>query len=181
MKMRLYHVGDRAIPEPDVHYGRRNADFGQGFYLTPEPEFARRWAGEKAVLNEYELELDGLTVQYLQRDEAWFDCIFRSRRGQDGLRADVVIGPIANDTLYDTLGIFTSGFLTRDQALRLLMIGPVYSQTVIKTEKAAAQLHWLSARITDKAETERFRAVNRSEEQAYQTRLAEEMDSLFKE
>lgn len=62
MKMRLYHVGDRAIPEPDVHYGRRNADFGQGFYLTPEPEFARRWAGEKAVLNEYELELGGLTV-----------------------------------------------------------------------------------------------------------------------
>ena len=33
--------------------------------------------------------------------------------------------------------------------LALLMIGPVYEQTVIKTEKAAAQLRFLSARTMD--------------------------------
>ena len=43
--MKLYHTGTLVIHEPDVHYGRKNADFGQGFYLTPDREFACRWAG----------------------------------------------------------------------------------------------------------------------------------------
>ena len=45
--MILYHTGFLALPNPDVHYGRKNADFGQGFYLTPEKEFALRWAKER--------------------------------------------------------------------------------------------------------------------------------------
>ena len=42
--MRLYHTGAVEIREPDILRGRKNADFGQGFYLTPDMEFARRWA-----------------------------------------------------------------------------------------------------------------------------------------
>lgn len=42
--MRLYHAGFEIIRQPDVHFGRRNADFGQGFYLTADADFARRWA-----------------------------------------------------------------------------------------------------------------------------------------
>ena len=34
--LRLYHAGFQVIPSPDVRYGRKNADFGQGFYLTAE-------------------------------------------------------------------------------------------------------------------------------------------------
>ena len=32
------------IRDPDIALGRKNADFGPGFYLTPDIEFARRWA-----------------------------------------------------------------------------------------------------------------------------------------
>lgn len=32
--MLLYHTGYQEIREPDIHHGRKNADFGQGFYLT---------------------------------------------------------------------------------------------------------------------------------------------------
>ena len=38
-----------------------------------------------------------------ERGGEWFDCIFRNRRAQDPLDADVAAGPIANDTLFDTL------------------------------------------------------------------------------
>ena len=143
--MRLYHTGDRAIPEPDIHYGRKNADFGQGFYLTPDRDFTLRWATDDAVVNEYELELTGLTVLRLERNEAWLDYILRNRRLQDGSDADVVIGPIANDTIFDTLGIVSSGFLAPAEALRLLSIGPEYTQVTVKTPRAAAQLRWLGA------------------------------------
>lgn len=40
--MKLYHASDRIIEHPDVHYGRKNADFSQGFYLTPDREFTGR-------------------------------------------------------------------------------------------------------------------------------------------
>ncbi|MBR1440808.1 MAG: DUF3990 domain-containing protein, partial [Lachnospiraceae bacterium] len=52
--MKLYHTSDREIREPDVHYGRKNADFGQGFYLTPDREFTYRWAVADAVVNIYD-------------------------------------------------------------------------------------------------------------------------------
>ncbi|MBQ3911920.1 MAG: DUF3990 domain-containing protein, partial [Lachnospiraceae bacterium] len=46
--MILYHTGDKEIRNPDIHYGRKNADFGWGFYLTPDREFTYRWAKENA-------------------------------------------------------------------------------------------------------------------------------------
>lgn len=42
--MTLYHTGFQEIRQPDIHIGRANADFGQGFYLSPDEAFSRRWA-----------------------------------------------------------------------------------------------------------------------------------------
>ena len=61
----LYHTGYQQIQNPDVHFGRTNADFGQGFYTTKDPEFAKRWARERkgsdTIINTYELGLSGLS------------------------------------------------------------------------------------------------------------------------
>ena len=51
--MKLYHTSTLEIRKPDLYRGRKNADFGQGFYLTPDWEFSRRWATGDAVINEY--------------------------------------------------------------------------------------------------------------------------------
>jgi len=164
--MKVYHTGNKEIREPDILRGRKNADFGPGFYLTPDLEFSYRWAAQDAVLNEYELDESGLLIHRFKRDEEWFGYIFRNRRAQDVLSADVVIGPIANDTIFDTLGVITSGFLKTEDAMKLLMIGPEYTQVAIKTEKAAKQLRWIrSERITRmdaglrRAEQEEYAAV----------------------
>ena len=42
--MKLYHTGTVEIPVPDIRHGRVNADFGQGFYLTPDADFIYRRA-----------------------------------------------------------------------------------------------------------------------------------------
>lgn len=73
--MKLYHTGKQEIREPDIFHGRKNADFGQGFYLTPDIEFIYRWAGPEAVINEYELDEKGLQVHRFDRDESWFNYI----------------------------------------------------------------------------------------------------------
>ena len=71
--------------------------------------------------------------------------IFRNRRVIDGLTADVIIGPIANDTIFDTFGIISSGFLKTKDAMKLLMVGPEYTQVAIKSKKAADRLRWFIA------------------------------------
>ena len=71
----------------------------------------------------------------------------------------MVIGPIANDTIFDTFGIITSGVLAPKESMQLLMIGPKYEQIALKSEKAAAQLKWLGGRVLSKDEVARYRAV----------------------
>ena len=92
------------------------------------------------MVNEFELEIGDLHVRTLSRNEEWFRYILQNRRGKDTLDAEVVIGPIANDTIFDTLGIISSGFLQPEEALRLLKIGPEYTQVAVKSERAAACL-----------------------------------------
>ena len=152
--MILYHTSDQIIQHPDIHHGRKNADFGWGFYLTPDREFTYRWARENAVVNEYEFDKTGLDIQCFSRDTEWFEYIFHNRRLQDGLNADVIIEPIANDTIFDTLGIISSGYLTSEEALRLLMIGPEYTQVAIKTEKALANLRWIRSEQIERTDAQ---------------------------
>ncbi len=168
--MILYHTSDREIQHPDIHHGRKNADFGWGFYLTPDKDFTYRWARENAVVNIYEFDVTGLDIHEFSRSTEWFEYIFHNRRLKDGLTADVVTGPIANDTIFDTLGIISSGYLKPAEALRLLMIGPEYTQVAIKTGKAAAQLKWLGAERIERTDAQ----TRKAEQDAYQERLAEE-------
>ena len=74
--MILYHTSSQQIQKPDIRHGRKNADFGWGFYLTPDREFTYRWARENAVVNEYELDEAGLLIHRFSRDTDWFRYIF---------------------------------------------------------------------------------------------------------
>ncbi len=174
----LFHTGFSEILSPDVHFGRKNADFGQGFYLSPNEAFSRRWArfrkGSQTILNRYFLQPDGLKIRRFTRDEAWFDYIFSNRTGNpDTLQDfDVIIGPIANDTLYDTWGVLTSGLISVELALRLLSVGPAYEQVVLKTEKAASALQFISSQVLPAAEITAARESVREEEAVFQEAFA---------
>lgn len=132
-------------------------------------EFTYRWAGAESVVNTYELDLKGLEVYRFYRDEDWFRYIFHNRRAQDTLSADVIIGPIANDTIFETFGVISSGFLKTEDAMKLLMIGPEYTQIALKTEKAAGQLRWLSSEKITKLDADQRKA----EQEAYGEVFAE--------
>ena len=173
--MKLYHTGEKEIREPDIRRGRKNADFGQGFYLSPDRDFSSRWAGADAVINEYDLDESGLLIHRFSRDEEWFSYIFHNRRARDDISADVVIGPIANDTIFETFGIISSGFLKPADVLKLLLVGPEYTQVAVKTEKALSRLKWIrSDRIA------RMEAVRRKAEQdAYDVSFAQVLQEII--
>ena len=175
--MILYHTSNREIVSPDIHHGRKNADFGWGFYLTPDRDFTYRWARKNAIVNVYELDETGLDTHRFTRDVSWFKYIINNRKVRDTLAADVIIGPIANDTIFDTFGIMGSGYLNPDDALKLLMIGPEYTQIAIKTEKALQQLRWLrSEKITGPVA-----AVRKTEQEEYDAAFGRVLQEILGE
>lgn len=151
--MILFHTSNKVIKEPDIRIGRSNTDFGQGFYLTPDESFAGSWARERTssdiYVNRYELKTEGLKVKTFGRDAEWFGYILDNRRSRPDclLGYDVIIGPVANDTLFETFGLLTSGFLTTEQSLKILSAGPEYTQVAIRTDAGAKALKWLDAEI----------------------------------
>ena len=90
----------------------------------------------------------------------------------------MIIGPIANDTIYDIWGVTTSGILKEEQALSLLEIGPVYYQIVIKSEKAASRLKWLRADALESEEIKESRRAVATEESEYQALVEEKLTTI---
>jgi hypothetical protein len=182
--IKVYHAGYVEIPVPDIKRGRVNADFGQGFYLSDNYDFASLWVREKnradIIVNSYELDESGLNILRFDRDEKWFRYVFSNRRSMPDSYADfdIIIGPIANDTIYDTMGIMTSGYLSDDEALKLLCVGPQYTQIVLKTQKAADNLHFLSALVLSKETIEANKKIAAANEAEYLKLFAQTMESL---
>lgn len=186
-KLKLFHVGFYIIEDPDLHYGKKNADFGQGFYLSDDENFSHRWAklrqNQTTYINKYELDLSNLKVKMFERDEEWFRYIFDNRRGKTDKLAeyDVIIGPIANDTIYDVMGITTSGFLEDEDALQLLQVGKEYHQIAIKSPLAKEQLKWLGYESIEEKELLVYRNLVEAEEQEFQTVFAERLAQIVGE
>ena len=182
--MKVFHAGYDRIPNPDIHRGRINADFGQGFYLSDNYEFASRWVREKTgadiIVNTYELDETGLDIKVFERNPEWFIYIFSNRRSlPDKLaEADIIIGPIANDTIYNTLGIITSGFLPDEDAMKLLCVGPLYKQIVLKSQKAADNLTFISSEILPKEMIAENKKIVAKEEACYLQEFAKVMETL---
>ena len=180
----VYHTGFAIVQTPDLQFGRSNTDFGQGFYLSDDLAFAGRWAKARkdlsVYLNTYRLALDGLRIKRFRRDAAWYDYIYANRAGRpDKLTAyDAVIGPIACDTIYDTLGILTSGLIDKEAALKAYRLVPSYRQIVLKSTKAVSALEWVEARVISPEETRQNRAILLREEQAYQAKLLRLLDRV---
>ena len=127
----------------------------------------------------YELDLTGLRIHTFTRTTDWFEYIFQNRRAKDTLDTDLVIGPIANDTIFDTHGIISSGYLSSMEALRLLMIGPEYTQVAVKTQKAADHLKWISADRV--AGVKEYKETLKKEQDDFQAQFAAALERLGEE
>lgn len=180
----LFHASYSVIESPDIHYGRKNADFGQGFYTSDKYEFAGRWVTPRPdadiIINKYELDEKNLKIKRFDRDKEWFEYIFNNRRSMpDYLNEyDLIIGPIANDTIHDTLGVITSGFLSDEEAMKLLMVGNCYEQIVLKSENAAKVLKFISYEILTDEKIAGFRKLADDDNEKYISEFAKTMESF---
>ena len=119
-KQILYHGSNVIVEHPVVSIGRKDLDFGSGFYLTPLFEQAFKWAvrikmvrrAENSIVNTYEFTLpQDCKVKRLDAyDKEWLDFIVDSRKGKQPWNGyDVIEGGVADDRVIDAVEAYING------------------------------------------------------------------------
>lgn len=143
----LYHGSDQKVQQPLANVGRRNLDFGPGFYLTKLKEQAEAWAGIIASrksrnarpfvsvfhFDDERARIDGARFMvFPEYNLDWLDYVVDCRRGKDySSEFDIVEGGIANDNVIDTVEDYEKGIITAEQALGQLQYKKVNHQLCI--------------------------------------------------
>lgn len=129
----VFHGGTETIENPICKFGRKNLDFGQGFYVTNLREQAVTWANNMArnrkmpaVLNRYRLDREAILQNarckiFKAYDKEWLEFIVGNRTGQELAKDyDYVEGGVANDRVVDTVNLYIAGLMELSTALREL-------------------------------------------------------------
>ena len=153
--MILYHGTNTDFQQIRLNMSRVGKDFGFGFYLTTDKQVAIRQAerkllqygtGAKVVQSYYldDSKLQDLKVlRFDAYTEKWADFILLNRQNKERHSVhnyDVVIGPIANDTVGFQIRRYTEGIITKDQFLEEIKYHQVTMQYFFGTEQALSIL-----------------------------------------
>jgi len=149
--MKIYHGSTICVSEPRLLAATRRLDFGPGFYATSDLKQAKQWALIKkrrlmaphaivsfydasAVLNDPNLKMKHFT----KADAEWLDFVMAHRTEAEppAVQYDVIRGPVANDTLYETLALYERGILTHAETIVRLRTHELADQVVFTTQQA---------------------------------------------
>lgn len=146
--MKLFHGSNVVVNNPEIRAGQFTKDFGPGFYCTKLKRQAKRWAERKepSVISEYEFTINPeLSVKEFQTmTDEWLDFIVACRLGRQH-EYDIVIGPMANDQVYNYVEDFANGVITRAQFWALAEFKYPTHQVCFATEKSLSCLAFLSS------------------------------------
>lgn len=153
--MRLYHGSNIIIEQIDLSKCKPYKDFGQGFYLTAIKEQAEQMArrtsaiyGGEPIVTEFEFDetaLSFLSVKmFKDPSEEWalFVMANRSKKNvQPTHDFDIVIGPVADDTIATLFRNFDDGIIDLPMLVQGLKYKKVSSQYLFHSAEAIKYLH----------------------------------------
>lgn len=146
--MLIYHASDVIVYKPDTIHSRKNLDFGRGFYATILRNQAERYAmkftlrNRRGILNIYDYSpTEDLRIKRFEAyDGEWLDFVAACRMGETPyLQYDVICGGIANDRVFNTLDLYFSGQMTKEEALKRLMFEKPNQQICFTNQQAIDQ------------------------------------------
>ena len=152
--MILYHGSLDKVVVPVLNKSKKNNDFGQGFYLTSSKEQAIKWAQRNmniynkniAYVSCFELnDFNGLRIlEFKTPNLEWLEFIIRNRKKElVEIDADIVVGPVANDQVYNTIILFEENIISSSMAIKKLLTQKLFDQYLFKTENALNKLKFL--------------------------------------
>lgn len=142
--MIVYHGSNVEVASPDVEHSRKNVDFGQGFYVTPIYDQAKKWSekfrrrGNTAVVSWYQVDdrvFSGTKcLTFDSYSEEWLDFILSCRAGQDTSDYEVVVGGVANDKVFNTVELYFDGLIDKAEAIKRLRYEKPNLQICFRTQ-----------------------------------------------
>jgi len=160
--MVVYHGSNVEVEKPRLIIPNRTLDYGNGFYTTMNLEQAEIFAHNVVNRNEghgapvvsyFEIDYDRILREFLvlkfdKPDDKWLDFVCANRMAKYlGTQYDIVIGPVANDTVYRVFRLFESGDIDRKTAIKRLKITKLFNQMTFCTEKAIKELVFLKSEV----------------------------------
>lgn len=157
--LKLYHGSNVTIEKIDLCHSRKGKDFGCGFYLNPDKSQALEMAVRTAkrlqegepIVNAYLFDENLLTDKdtplsvkvFEEYSKEWAEFVLMNRRNMTSTPAhpyDIVIGPIADDTVGLQMRRFMLGYIDIDRMIEELRFHKPAVQYFFGTEKAISYL-----------------------------------------
>lgn len=202
----IYHGSDQIIEKPAFGKGKKNNDFGFGFYCTESEELAKEWAVSSlhnGFANKYILDTEYLNVLNLNSPEYtilnWIAVLVehrlfaiktpvanRAKRylidnfGINVNAYDVIKGYRADDSYFDYAEAFLNNGITVEQLARAMHLGKLGEQIVIKSQFAFSKITFEGFETADKDTYYVLRKARDDEaNKLYYKLLSEENDGLY--
>ena len=202
----IFHGSPRIVETPIFGEGRKNNDFGQGFYCTESHELAMEWAVsslQDGFANRYTLETEHLHILRLNSPDYtilnWMAVLVAHRlfsiKNPIARRAkaylidsfginvnayDLITGYRADDSYFDFAEAFLNNAITVEQLSRAMRLGKLGEQIVLKSKFAFSRIRYEGFDVAEKVlYFARRQTRNDAANQTWLNILEEESDGLF--
>ena len=202
----IYHGSEQIIEVPTFGLGKKNNDFGLGFYCTKNNDLAKEWAVSSlrnGFSNRYSLDTEYLNILNLNSpnytilngiavlvEHRLFSIktpvAHRAKRylienfGINVNAFDLITGYRADDSYFDYAESFLNNGISVEQLARAMHLGKLGEQIVIKSKFAFSRLKYEGFDVAEKEHYYVLRKARNDEaNQLYLEMLEKESDGLY--
>ncbi len=202
----IYHGSERIVETPTFGEGKKNNDFGLGFYCTESDDLAKEWAVSSlrnGFSNKYTLDTEFMNILNLNSPDYtilnWIAVLVEHRLftiktpvarrakaylienfGVNVNAYDLITGYRADDSYFDYAESFLNNGISVEQLARAMRLGKLGEQIVIKSKFAFSRLKFEGFDI---AEKDTFYVLRKSRDdeanQLFFEMLEQEADGLY--
>lgn len=202
----LFHGSEKVIEAPSFGEGKRNNDFGLGFYCTETENLAKEWAVSSlrdGFCNRYTLDTEYMKILNLNSPDYtilnWIAVLVEhrlfsiktpiARRAKKYLidnfginvnAFDIVTGYRADDSYFDYAESFLNNAISVEQLAAAMKLGKLGEQIVLKSQFAFSRIRFEGFDVAEKEEFYVLRKARDDEaNRLYLELLEEESDGLY--
>lgn len=202
----LFHGSEKVIEAPSFGEGKRNNDFGLGFYCTETENLAKEWAVSSlrdGFCNRYTLDTEYMKILNLNSPDYtilnWIAVLVEhrlfsiktpiARRAKKYLidnfginvnAFDIVTGYRADDSYFDYAESFLNNAISVEQLAAAMKLGKLGEQIVLKSQFAFFRIRFEGFDVAEKEEFYVLRKARDDEaNRLYLELLEEESDGLY--
>ena len=202
----IFHGSEKIIEHPIWGEGRKNNDFGIGFYCTESLELAKEWAVSSlhdGFANKYTLDTKYLNILNLNSSAYtilnWIAVLVEhrlfsittpvARRAKSYLveefgvnvnAFDIVTGYRADDSYFDYAESFINNAISVEQLAQAMKLGKLGEQIVIKSKHAFTKLKYEGFEVAEQGKYYVHRKSRNDEaNRQYFEMLDKESDGLY--